>query len=342
MRTAKTVGVKRLLRLQRAHRDTWEGLLDGFYTTRAIQTLLNVGFLDEVERKGSVDVESFARSNNLDPDVLRALCEALFAMRVLKLNGHGYALDRKGKMVLEVARGWFDISYGYEEVFHNLEGLLKKTKRYGSDVHRRGDYVARGSGEIENWVYFPLAIEMVRNGGFKRVLDLGCGDGTFLREMCRNLSGVTGYGLDLAPDAIALGERLRHDEGLDGRVHLHAADVCEMETLPNLWRDIDLGITFFVLHEVRYAGGEAVVHLLRSFRRLFPNVPLIVFEAIRPTAEQMRARPGMSVHYFMYHDLTHQKPVSREEWRDLFKAAGFSSIEERWLPFARTSIFTCR
>jgi hypothetical protein len=75
---------------------------------------------------------------------------------------------------------------------------------------------------------------------------------------------------------------------------------------------------------------------------LFPNVPLVVFEAIRPSLDEMRQRPGLSVHYFLYHDLTHQKPVSRDEWKRLFHQAGFQNVEERWLRFARTSIFTCR
>jgi len=50
---------------------------------------------------------------------------------------------------------------------------------------------------------------------------------------------------------------------------------------------------------------------------IFPGVPLIVFEVVRPTPEEIRKRPGMGVYYFLYHDLTHQKPVSREEWKEL-------------------------
>jgi SAM-dependent methyltransferase len=340
VRTAKVVGLGQLARLNRAHRVGWMGILSGFYTARTVEALFNVGFFDEMQEKGSVDPDEFAESRGLDPAILRSLCDSLFALRLIRRNGHGYVLDRKGEMV-EMARGWFDISYGYEDVFHNLEAMLRGEKRYGTDVHRRSVWVAAGSGEIERLVYFPLAIDIARARGARRVLDLGCGDGTFLRDLCQKAPGVTGYGLDLAPDAIADGEAKATAAGLDGRLHLLAGDIAEIEQLPESWRQIDLAMTFFVLHELRYMGAECVVKFLRDFRKLFPGVPLVVFEAIKPSPEEMRKRPGMSVHYFLYHELTQQKPISRDEWKALFHEAGFTSVEERWLRFARTSIFTC-
>jgi SAM-dependent methyltransferase len=341
VRTAKIVGLGQLRRLNQAHRVGWMGILSGFYTARTIEALFNVGFFDEVQAKGSVDPDAFARGKGLDASILRSLCDSLFALRVLRKNGKGYALDRKGEVVVEMARGWFDISYGYEDVFHNLEALLRGEKRYGRDVHRRSVWVAAGSGEIERLVYFPLAIEMARARGARRVLDLGCGDGTFLRDLCQKAPEVTGYGLDLAPDAIEDGKVKAQAAGLGDRIHLLAEDICQVAQLPESWRHVDVAFTFFVLHELRYIGVDCVVEFLRAFRKLFPKVPLVVFEAIRPTLEAMRKRPGMSVHYFLYHDLTHQKPVGRDEWRTLFQDAGFTTIEERWLGFAQTSIFTC-
>ena len=115
-----------------------------------------------------------------------------------------------------------------------------------------------------------------------------------------------------------------------------------MRTLPDPLRTIDAAITFFVLHELLFSGADAVIELLRGFRTAFPGVPLIVFEVVRPTPEEMRKRPGMAIYYFLYHDITHQKPVSGEEWKELFDKAGFSVIEERRLRFARTAIFTIR
>jgi 2-ketoarginine methyltransferase len=293
-------------------------------------------------QRGRVEPATFAHSRNLDPEILHSLCDSLYSSRILKKVGAAYALDRKGRILVEVARGWFDFVYGYEELFHHLEALLRREKMYGTDVHRRTDFVAQGSGEVENWIYFPLAADIIAAHGYRNVLDLGCGDGAFLRELCKRNPRVTAYGIDIAPDAIADGIERTREARLEDRVHLYVHDVTEVEDLPPTLRHIDAAITFFVLHEIAYDGEARVVEFLSSFRRLFPGVPLIIFEINKPTPDAMRRRPGMAIQYFMQHELSHQRPVSRLEWRRLFKAAGFDSIEERHLGFARTSIFTLR
>ena len=116
----------------------------------------------------------------------------------------------------------------------------------------------------------------------------------------------------------------------------------ELDKTPTEFQDVDVATTFFVLHEVLWHGRDAVVEVLKSFRRLFPGVPFIVFEVIRPADEDMRRRPGMMVQYLLQHELTHQKLVTSQEWHDIFRAAGFSHVDEQYFGFARTAIFVLR
>ena len=102
----------------------------------------------------------------------------------------------------------------------------------------------------------------------------------------------------------------------------------------------DVATAFFVLHDLVEGGTDRLILLLRNFRARFPGVPLVVFEVVRPELEELRRRPGMSVHYFLYHDLTQQRPMTQQEWRDVFRAAGFPSVAERYLRFARTTVYT--
>jgi hypothetical protein len=102
---------------------------------------------------------------------------------------------------------------------------------------------------------------------------------------------------------------------------------------------IDAATVFFVLHELLYFGEDVLLNFLKDFRRLFPGTPLIAFEAVRPPVEELRRHPGISVYYFLYHDLTQQKPVDADTWKQLFRKAGFESIEERQLDFAKAAIY---
>jgi SAM-dependent methyltransferase len=340
IRTLRVVGLRPMLRLRRAQRLVWSGMMNGFYATRVMQTLFNVGFFDELGEKGTISPDEFAAARGLEAGVLHSLCDAMFAFGVLDRRGERYALGRKGRSLVEVGRGWFDGAYGYVDLINGLEGMLRKEQEYPRDVSRRLTYVARGSGEIESRIYFPLAIDHIRRHGFRKALDLGCGDGTFLRHLCRSVPGATGCGVDLSPEAIADGKARAQAEGLADRLHLFTEDISKLVDVPPALKGVDVAATFFVLHELLYSGPRRVIEFLRGFRRNFPGVPLLVFEVDRPTVAEMRRRPGMAIPYYLQHDLSHQKPIAREEWRPIFEAAGFESIGERHLAFARSVVFT--
>ncbi len=340
LKAVRLLGPSHMLKLGKGYRLGWDEMIHGYVATKSIHALLSVGFLDELRAKGSVNAEEFARTSNLDIDVLKPICEALYAMSLLDRAGEGYKLSPKGRTIMDVLRGWIEVSYGYSDVIADLDKMLTREMVYGKDFYRKSDYVATGSGEMENWLFFPIANEIILQKGYQRVMDLGCGDGTFLRKLCELNREVKCFGIDLAPAAIEEGERRARAVGLQDRIMLHAMDIQKVDEMPDPFKSVQATTIFFVLHEILYFGEDKLIDFLKAYRKGFPQVPLIVFEAIRPTAEEMRQRQGIAIYYYLYHDLTQQKPVSRERWKELFAIAGFASIEERYLPFARTAVYT--
>jgi phenylpyruvate C(3)-methyltransferase len=340
LKTIRTLGLRQTWALYRAYRVGWVGIISGFFTTRSLQALFNVGFFDEMKARGVVDADAFAAERGLDRRILVALCDSLYSLQMLKKDGPRYSLEAKGRLIADVARGWFEGLYGYEGIFHELESLLRKEKQFGRDLRRRSDFVARGTELMEKQIFFPLVAEVVRRNGAKSVLDLGCGEGTFLRSLCQSDPELRAYGVDVAPDAIEEGKELTRAAGLQDRVQLFVEDITRPEALSSHVEHIDMATGFFILHEVLFRGVDATVELLRSFRTAFPGVPLVVFEVLRPTPEQMRKRPGMAIQYVLQHEITHQRLAGLDEWKDLFRQAGFRRVEERLLHFSRTAMFT--
>jgi len=338
-KTVRRFGLPYMLRLQKTYRTGWDEMIRGYLETTTVHALLNVGLIDEMQKKESVDIEEFAARANLEISVLQPLCESFYCLGMFDRNGNGYSLSEKGRSVVEVMRGWLEVCYGYSEVFHSLEPLLRKEKVYGRDFYRRSDFVARGSGEMENLLFFPMVNDIINANGYKRILDLGCGDGTFLRNLCELNPDVQCFGIDLAPAAVEEGNRILRQAGLENRINLFALDISKIEEVSGALKDIEAATVFFVLHELLYFGEDVLLNFLKNFRRLFPGAPLIAFEAVRPPAEELRRHPGISVYYFLYHDLTQQKPVDADKWKQLFRAAGFESIEERNLEFAKAAIY---
>lgn len=341
-KTIRRFGLPYMLRLQKTYKTGWDEMIRGYFETTTMHALLNVGLIDEMLKKPSVDLNEFAAAANLEIHVLQPLCEAFYCVGMFDRHGSAYTLSEKGRSTVEVMRGWLDVCYGYSEVFHSLEALLRKEKVYGREFYRRSDFVARGSGEMENLLFFPLVNDIIKANGYRRILDLGCGDGAFLRHLCEMNQDVECFGIDLAPAAVEEGNRGLREAGLEKRVSLFALDISKIDQVSGALKNIDAATVFFVLHELLYFGKNVLLDFLKSFRRLFPGAPLIAFEAVRPPLEEMRRHPGISVYYFLYHDLTQQKPVDADTWKQLFRAAGFASIEERSLDFAKAAIYTLR
>lgn len=339
-RALHLVGWRRLWRLWRGYRVGWMQTIAPFYTTRTLQTLLNVRFFDVLERDGSVNVARFAAAHDLDEEILQALVDSMYSLSIVDRRGSDYVLDKKGRLIIDVARGWLDGVYGYEGLYHDLEPMLRKERVYGRDITRRERFVAKGRGHIENWVFMPIAIEALTQAHRRRVLDLGCGDGTFIRNLCAANPSVTALGIDMSAEAIADATLFAQAAGMENRIALEVVDITELERTTVDVSGVDAATAFFVLHEVLYRGRDVLVDALRGFRTRFPGVPLMAFEIDRATPELMRRRPGMSIQYNLQHTLSHQTLVDRAAWRAIFTDAGLRIVDERNIRFARTLVFT--
>ncbi len=342
------LGLRHLLQLRRAREWGWEGLLRGHMMTRVVQTLLAAGVFDALRADGTMSAADFAARHHLDPHVLRSLCNYLVARKVLRqADAPGsYALDADGVFLAdnELLRGWLQLAHGYEEVLYALPDLLAGRRRYAQDdVHRDGELVAVGSGRASIGFFFPLTVETIRRAGCRRVLDIGCGDARFLRHLCARVPGIRAVGLDRSPEAVQAARERIAAENLTDRIEMICGDAFELDKYAEPLRGVDAATSFFVLHELCGGpDGGPLKPFLETYRRALPGVPLIAIEAIRPTVDEMRRRPGPAVEYTLLHDLSNQTTIGRGAWREVLGAAGFTDIDEQHFDFARASIVTAK
>lgn len=346
LEVTRSLGVSKMLDSRRARRVAWEDIIAVHFVTRCFQALLNLGVLDEMRRQNWLDVTAHAQQQGLDGRLLTAVCDALYSRSMLKKDAAGrFALEESSEFLVTnaLSRGWFNLANGYENVLFHLEDLVRGSKKYGVDVVRDGELVGVGSGLASRDFYFPLVLDKLAQLKVKRVLDIGSGDGEFLRLVCRRFPAAEGVGLDLSPAAVEAGRASVRASGLDSRIQLHVGDAMRLASYRKELTGVDAAATFFVLHELCDGGrNERALAFLRAFRETLPGVPFLITETVRPTAAEMRDRPGPAIEYFLFHDLSGQHPVDRDTWRHLFEEAGFQKIEEDYISFARTAIFTIR
>lgn len=339
LRAIKALGWRSTLRAGKLKRLSNE-TIRGYYTTRAIIALFNVGFFDEIKEQQTVNLDAFATERGLDPGILGILCDYLFSLRILRRAGEQYALGAKGRLIVDASSGVFYHIYAYEDVFDHLEALLRQEKAYGTDITRRPEFVAKSSGQMGRLLAFPVVTDLLTRNGYERILDLACGDATFLIDLCQNQDHLEGYGIDIAPEGIALGQRRAEQYNLQDRIHLFVEDLFNIDKIADQFREVDVATCIYVLHEFLSISKEQTLDFLGKFKSSFAGIPLIVCEVVRHTPEELRAKPGGLIEIQLTHDLSKQSLFSRKDWQALFREAGFADVRENYLDFARTVVYT--
>ena len=318
-------GLPTLVRRKRNH-DKALPMLRGYAGTICFTTLLNAGFFDEIQRTGSVDPEHFARERGMNPEVLEHIVEYLDCIHVVRREGNLVTLDTLGERLLSDPRGSFELTHGYQPVLHQLDDLLMDRKRFGRDVRRLGDYIARGSGRLGRQLPFPVMKHLVEKHGSRRVLDLGAGNVEFLELLCEG-TDIRCRGVEIDPDAVAEARRQLDGSPVGDRIEILEGDMFDVAPLRERWPDIDGVIAIDTFHEYIKHHRERVVDLLRQYREAFPEALFYVAEFCRQPHAWLRKHPTSFVEHHLFHNLTDQQILSADEWETLFDEANLEIVD---------------
>jgi len=242
--------------------------------------------------------------------------------------GHARAMPKLRALMAE-PRGFFELTYAYEQILSNLPAMLRGEARYPADVQRLGKYVGRGSGQLCRTLPYPVLADMLRRHGARRVLDLGCGDLTFLFYLCETMPEVRAIGIDLDRPTIEYARQVLAASPHAGHIEVCEADMFRLESLANEQPDVNAVVAVDTYHEYLGDGGAKVAGLLRKLRGEFPSAFFYVGEFCKQPHEKLRRHPTAFLEHHLYHDLTNQTIADAETWRSLFAAAGFSVVEEK-------------
>ena len=323
---ARAVGLGRVLRSKRRHQQA-KPILRGYHTYKAIQALSEIGFLDELKKGEPLSSEGFASSRNMNQDVLKAVCRYLEGVGVLMRLDRGYALSEFGFEITEEPRGMFNLTRAYTPLVDNLTELIRGNN---DGLERDIGYVARGSGELGEQIPFPVLRDIVLERGSKKVLDLGCGDMRFPIMLCRADGNVVVYGIDKDENALREAERNIRNADLDGRLFTTQADMFDLDKLKKRFEkgQIDCLVAIDVFHEYMN-NPNAVIGLLRDYRNYFHPADFVIGEMFSQPKRELARMPSATLEHIFHHEISGQQVVPLENWRYVYCAAGFTTLDEK-------------
>ncbi len=173
---------------------------------------------------------------------------------------------------------------------------------YGINYLRCNQAVG-GSMADEMALYRPFV--SLFEGADGPVLDLGCGQGAFLRVLGQ--AGLAGYGVDVDPDMV---------------------DVCRGAGLA-----AEVGDVFDALHRAADAslGGIFSAHVIEHLPRVrLSELAALCWQKLRPGAALVWITPHggalSPLHATFYKDLTHTRPLHPDLLRFLLETNGFREV----------------
>jgi SAM-dependent methyltransferase len=303
------------------------GMVRALHLAHALLALEETGIAAKLLAGGAVPQDVLVAG--LDTELAGHFLRYMEMREIVKLDAGRVQLTETGRKVYDSTGPITTLRFylrGYGPVVAATTDLLRGGKTYGKDVVRDGVAVGGASAETSRHLANHLIFRRVRSLGARCVLDVGCGGGAFLIDLCRHDPDVRGIGLDISAPAIEAARREVEREGLASRIQFVVGDGFRPETWPSLCDEADVVVASQVLHEATRHSQQPTLHTLQRFAERLRSGGL---KALLIYENRFSGRwETLESEFFLLHALSQQGfPLSPEGWVELFSQAGLRCRE---------------
>lgn len=264
-----------------------------------------------LRRLGSADSDGLATAAGMDSGYVRRWCDAAFAFDFLEADGETFRLSRSGAAMLpDASESLMPLAVQAVLNMHMAEratALMRTGERPGEKVMAERETLLPWFGPMLESSFssffeqticpgVPVFAEVNARDGL--VVDLGCGNGWYLRALARRFTSTRGLGVDGFDENIAQATRLAEAEGLGERLSFVGGDAHDF----SLNEPADIIAMNRALHHVWEAGGGVFIRRLRD--NLRPGGAAVIWEPDWPAdrnALRAPARRGLAFQNFSEH-----------------------------------------
>jgi 2-ketoarginine methyltransferase len=263
----------------------------------------------------------------VDRERLEGVLRYLANEDLIAIDGYGRVRLTPAGQEMREYKPWYDLLVGgYGRSFDDLPAIVGARSSYAG---RKGHFVAEGSCGISQFDALPMTASLLSGElqNVRTVVDIGCGDGSYLIELCLSVPGVNGIGFELDPEVVDEGNALATRRGLSDRVSMKLGRAATaIPELPDGMGPFCF-VTAFVLQEIlEQSGRHAVVELLRGTFNRYPDSRWIVIEVDHRPSDPAIMEHGLGLAYYnpyyLLHVVTEQRLETVDYWTRLFDEAG--------------------
>ena len=172
---------------------------------------------------------------------------------------------------------------GYGETLRDLPKALASSSFY---AHRNSSLVGEGSGGISQYDALPMTAELIRRLPTKptTIVDVGCGDGTYLVDLCEMFSETKGLGIEPSRESVQHAQALASERGVADRIEFRPGSAEDMPELGDVGAHPGFLMAFVLQELLEQVGRGTVVRLLKGVAARYPEASWLIIEVDhRPT-----------------------------------------------------------
>jgi phenylpyruvate C(3)-methyltransferase len=304
----------------------------------AIGAAWEVGALDELLERGSLEVGEFARRGDLHQPSVAGMFAALASRGVVARQGTTIV---PGPHFAETCRhrAFFHwLVQGSGELWRRMPLVMHNEHRVGAFHRRDPAAISYACREINQRCFDPAFWAAMDNLGYQPALvaDLGSGSGDRLIQIVERLPRTRGLGLEIAPPAIELAAAEVAGRGLGERIAFVAADVRRLAPRPE-YREVDLLTCFMMGHD--FWPRDDCVQLLRQLRDQFPNVRrFLLGDTARTVGLPAEQPPVFTLGFEVAHDLMGVYLPTLDEWDGAIEDGGWKCVRKQVIATPSASV----
>jgi phenylpyruvate C(3)-methyltransferase len=316
---------------------------NGTIISAAVCAAYELGLLDELHDRGSVDIAQFTADRQLDKLVVTEVLRALTYADIVVLpwpTDDGKAAPGSAFGELWRHKGYFLWLFGgYGEL---ISTAAEQCRCLGSGVRkfdRNGAAIAAAAGDYGREFVDAAFEKVVDEFPFGQAADIGCGNASRIIRLARLRPDCEFIGIEIDPQAVEMARANVDEAGLADRIRIIHGDA---EALPaNGFSRVQLVFSFFMGHD--FWPLPRCLETLNIIRSSFPDVQrFLLSDTYKSGAGDSKEPPIFTLGFEFTHALMGTNVPTLAEWKSAFAQSVWDLTGTSELGIANSVIFDLR
>lgn len=277
-----------------------------------------------IKKNNKITLKDFKKKNNF---FLEKIFNYLVRIKILSRKKTFYSLSDTG-LILYKRIGAMYILHSYSNILTDIDRNINYGFNRKKLCNRKENVI--GSGLLHVKKFFEPALNKIDLSNKNFFLDIGCGDGTFLKSVLKRNKNIGILGCDLSKESVRQTKKNINLKKNDLIFNLNGSNVSEIKktlTKNKIYLDKDSIISmWFLLHEISNNSKNILIKYLSQIKKNFSDSSLLIGEISKQTNELLQKHKDISLmpEFYLFHEISGQGLLTEKDFYSVFKQSGYS------------------